>query len=831
MKTPEVLTFHGSPGSPYDFEPVKRAIPQLRWHEFLRYKEEEPTMEKKRSSYQIAMGYSYGCTQAILHAAKNPHIDCLILVAPYLFNTKSSLGKRLFVALPFVSNKILEKKKEEIIDQFLIDSSAPSEVPEIYKTYGEHLKNADLLRACVWEKKGFGADDTELKKALETLKERKIPMLVVWGKGDQTSKVETQLNPLMETYKSNLLKVEEIEGAGHALMYSHYIEAATVIGSFIRENLIASSQTEELLDAQNKNATQYDYLNNDQKFGYQEGEHQLNNVASFLYHHLNKNPDLDILTWVHPKRLEYWDKDLNSPLPHDAINVKNLDMVVGRIAQGLKEMGLKKDDKVIIFIPMSLYLYSAMFAVQKLGAVAVFLDSWARRDQMGVAVDVVKPKAIISVEMAFDYLKNVKEIRDIPLKVVAGPHEKSYTETLENLMATDGYAASEAVEKEQTALITFTTGSSGTPKGADRSHRFLAAQHYALNRHLPYQKGDADLPAFPIFSLNNLAAGVKTVIPAFDVGSPKAEDAVLLLKQFKETNTTATTLSPSLLRTLYHYCQKEGITLPEIKRIVTGGAPVSRDDIVASKEIAPNAEILVLYGSTEVEPMAHIEAKDMLAQKTGEEDPKFVANGVNVGKFDSGLEVKYIKIINDPIEITNDDQWADIEVPQGEVGEIIVSGEHVCQKYFNNEEATKKTKIKDNRGRVWHRTGDLGRTDEHGDLWLVGRVHNAINRKGTYQFPVRAEFVMKKCDDINKAAYLGLPDEKLGEKTVAVYSVKEDCGKAKDIVRKEIEDLLQYNDIICDHIQEVEDIPMDPRHHSKVEYEVLKKSLQSEYQL
>jgi len=827
MKTPHVLTFHGSPGTPYDFEPLKRAIPQLRWNEFIRYTEAKPQMKRTKGSFTIAMGYSYGCTEALKEAATNDAFDAIILVAPYLFDTKASLLKRLVVG--GLGKVLLKNKTSSIIEDFLKKSAAPAEVPAILKTYGEHLKNVDLLRASVWEKKGFGPDDIEIKNLLSQCAKKGLPLFILYGEGDETSKKSTHIDPLLNLYPQELCELHTINSAGHALLYTHYIDAAKAIGSFIKNKVEAISFTPELLSAQKSNKEQFNYENPETPFGYHEGEHQLNNVASFLYHHLNKNPDQDILTWVHPKRLEYWDKE--SQLPHDSISVKNLDLLVGKIAQGLRDMGLKKNDKVIIFIPMSLYLYSAMFAVQKIGAVAVFLDSWARRDQMGVAVDVVKPKAIISVEMAFDYLSEVKEIQEIPFKIVAGPHKKNYTETLENLFATEGYAPSEPVEKEHTALITFTTGSSGTPKGADRSHRFLAAQHYALNRHLPYETGDADLPAFPIFSLNNLAAGVKTVIPAFDVGSPKPEDAILLLKQFEETNTVATTLSPSLLRTLYNHCLKEGITLTNLKRIVTGGAPVSRDDIVASKKIAPNAEVLVLYGSTEVEPMAHIEAEQMLGQSTGEEDPKFVANGVNVGKFDSGLEVKYIKIIKEPIEITNEEQWKEIEIPQGEVGEIIVSGEHVCQKYYNNEEATRETKIRDNQGRVWHRTGDLGRVDANGDLWLVGRVHNAINRQGSYQFPVRAEFVMKKSDKILKAAYLGIKDEQLGEKTVAAYCIKEEYRDRPEAIHEEVKELLAYNEIICDHIIKVDDIPMDPRHHSKVEYGILRETLKNEYQL
>src|SRR5690606_1967444 len=154
-----------------------------------------------------------------------------------------------------------------------------------------------------------------------------------------------------------------------------------------------------------------------------------------------------------------------------------------------------------------------------------------RRDQLGVSADVVAPRMMISVEKAFAYLSDVKQISDIGLKVVAGPHEGKYQATLESLMQGQKRTEPVAVEKEHTALITFTTGSSGTPKGADRGHRFLAAQHYALNRHLPYNADDVDLPVFPIFSLNNLAAGVKTVIPAIDVGAPNERDPILLYAQ------------------------------------------------------------------------------------------------------------------------------------------------------------------------------------------------------------------------------------------------------------------------------------------------------------
>lgn len=825
MITPTFYTFHGSPGTPYDFYPIEMIFIQAKWKGFIRYTQSMPEITHAKNEFPIAMGYSYGCIDALKVAAKNEEIKALVLISPYVHNTKTSLLKKLIAVAPGIGRKILEKKAPEAIDDFLIKSSYPDAPTEGYLKYGENLKNAKLLQASLWEKKDR---DTEVLGYINQLKERKIPILILWGKEDQTSSYAEQIKPLVD--RLPMAQLCEIQG-GHALSYTQTAKVIENLADFCRSEIKKVFIGAKVRELQKKEEDEYDYLNPETPFGKYEGNHKLNNVSAFMYQHLKKNRKTSILSWAHPTHLEMWKNKELSLLPHSSISVEDLDYLVGKIAAGLKAQGIEKGDRIIIFIPMSLYLYSAMFAVQKIGAIAVFLDSWARRDQMGVAVDVVKPKAIISVERAFDYLDNIPQIKEIPIRIVAAAHEKKYTITLEELMLTDDYAQATPVESEHTALITFTTGSSGTPKGADRSHRFLASQHYALNRHLPYEKGDADLPAFPIFSLNNLAAGVTTVIPAFDVGTPSEDDAKIILEQFKQTKTTCTTLSPSLFRTLYNYCLDNEITLDEMKRIVTGGAPVGRDDIASMKKVAPSAEILVLYGSTEVEPMAHIEAEQMLREDPQDKDPKYVSDGVNVGRFDEGLEVKFIHIIKESLEIKEDSEWSKIEVPKGHVGEILVSGEHVCERYYNNPEATLKTKIRDHQGKIWHRTGDLGRLDEKGDLWLVGRVHNAINRAGSYIFPVRAEFVMNKSTKIKRAAYLGIQDETLGEKTVAVCefdkSIAENENKTAEAL-KEVRELLDYNGIIVDHLISYHSIPMDARHHSKVEYKKLRESLKEE---
>jgi len=811
MKT-TVVSYHGSPGRPEDFTPLKMELlknypaQSIVWNDLDRTKPGQATLsdiaEGQSSENEhslVLIGYSFGCNRLLLDALNflkfKGKIAQIILISPYLVakNPPSSLTS-LVLSTPLLGDTILKGKGPKAIKEMLEKSSFPDTIPSDYQSRLTDYIAPTVLKHSILEKNG--QDQFPFSQVIQKLNEEKIPVTILWGEKDQTSNYQEQIAPLAELPNLNL---EKISAKGHALLWT----AKSLVHSKVLE-IVGQVAT---------------------PIGYAQGISEQNNVFQFLNKHLRNFPDRKILTWVQPEELMKWDFKLTTPLPHKSISVKELHHLIGVIGTGLENLGVQKGDRAIVFIPMSLYLYAAMFALQKIGAVPVFLDSWARRDQLGISAKVADPKIIISVEKAFNYLLDVPEIQNIPIRIVAGPATGQYTARLEALMQNSQICPSAAVEMEHTALITFTTGSSGTPKGADRTHRFLAAQHYALNRHLPYNDNDVDLPVFPIFSLNNLAAGVNTIIPAIDVGVPNERDGLILMAQIFQEKVTCTTLSPSLFNSLSKFCLDNGMTLKGMKRIVTGGAPVSRDDIKRMKSVAPDAEILVLYGSTEVEPMAHIESAQMLGRKTQSDiDPEYVEEGVDVGFMDEGLRVKFIKIDKNPVYIKTTSDWQKMEVAQGEVGEIIVAGEHVCQGYFRNEEAFYRAKIRDYENVVWHRTGDLGKYDKDGHLWLVGRVHNAINRGGKYYFPVRAEIVLKKIPHVKLAAYLGIPDATLGEKTLAAVTLaNQDADHS--VVIKEIDRLLKKNEVACDKILVVDKIPMDPRHHSKVEYDVLRKDL------
>ena len=498
------------------------------------------------------------------------------------------------------------------------------------------------------------------------------------------------------------------------------------------------------------------------------------NIISLLYEHARKSP----------KTLAFKGKDFE-------ISYIELTHKISSISHHLKKLGIERGDRILIFIPLSLDLYSAMFAVQQIGAIAVFLDSWARKDQLKMCVGIAEPKAMISVRQALQ----IPEIQTIPAKI-----------DIEELRTIDeADCPIQSVSSKETALITFTTGSSGIPKGANRTHAFLEAQHHALKKVIPYSGQELDLPVFPIFALNNLASGITTLLPEIDLAVPSNCDGEILTHQILSQNVDCTTLSPSLFIAVANYCDQNFLQLPSLKRVVTGGAPISRDNVEQFKKLAPNAKILVLYGSTEVEPIAHIEADEMLqAMESGE--------GVNVGPIAEGLNYKLIKITKEPIEI---DDWKSWIVSDAEIGELIVSGSHVCESYYNDETSFKRAKIREKNGKIWHRTGDVGFFDQN-YFWFVGRVHNAIYRKKRVLFPLKAELLMKKFPEVKQAAFLSM-----GEKTIAVISL----NTKKDGLLREIKACLEMNGIPVDQIRTIDAIPMDPRHHSKVEYEALRKLL------
>jgi len=528
-----------------------------------------------------------------------------------------------------------------------------------------------------------------------------------------------------------------------------------------------------------------------------------NNVVAFLERHRRRIPETTALIWSLPGR----DDARPARMTYAGLTARS-----EATAAGLARLGVRAGDRVIVFVPMSAELYVVMLGLQRLGAIPVFLDSWARRDELGEVARRVAPRGLVGPSALLRLAAAHPVMQNAGVRVAVDDGERTGDAVaLRDLIRASGECAPAAVDPDDTALVTFTTGSTGAPKGADRSHRFLVEQHRALHRCIPYRPDDVDLPVFPVFSLNNLASGITTVLPAPDLARPAPDDGARLLAQLRRTGATTCTLSPSLLRGVIRAAREEGRGAPSVRRGVTGGAPVTPEDRSGFRSVSSRAEVHVLYGSTEAEPIAHLHGDDVAEE----------GEGVDVGQVVPGLRARVIRAVPDAV-VLDARGWKAWEVKSGDPGELVIAGPHVCSRYFRDPDAVRRAKIVDEDGTVWHRTGDVCRMVGR-CLRILGRVHNAIRRGDRILLPVGPEAAMRGLPWVEAAAYVGLPDARLGERACAAFTVR--GNEAGPDAAEAVRAALESRGIPVDEVRQLKEMPLDARHHSKPEYAEIRRQL------
>jgi olefin beta-lactone synthetase len=480
---------------------------------------------------------------------------------------------------------------------------------------------------------------------------------------------------------------------------------------------------------------------------------------------------------------------------------------VAAVAAGLEARGVAPGDPVLLFVPMSIDLYVVLLAVLHLGACAVFVDAWADRTQLDQAVRAARPRVFVGSPRAHLLRLASPALRAIPRSFVVGG-----AWPLARLARAGNTRAPAEVSVEAPALVTFTTGSTGTPKAAVRSHGFLWAQHLALQDHLALRDDDVDLPTLPVFVLNNLAVGCTTVLPDFDPRRPADIDPATIHRQMTTEHVTTTSGSPAFYERLASWYREQQKRL-ELRALFTGGAPVLPPLARLLTETV-TGEVHVVYGSTEAEPISGIEARAML---TGIEQG---GEGLCVGRPVERIRVRLVRPSDAPIAL-GVAGWREWDVAPGEVGEIVVSGEHVLKGYVGDPRADLASKIRDGEW-VWHRTGDAGRLDDEGGLWLMGRVGRRVVRGGVVWWGLPAEVRALGVEGVRHAAYLGRPDPRLGQR--AALCVETGSDRLDATLRQRLVDAVAPHPV--DDLQAFALIPRDPRHRSKTDTDALIRELE-----
>jgi acyl-CoA synthetase (AMP-forming)/AMP-acid ligase II len=470
---------------------------------------------------------------------------------------------------------------------------------------------------------------------------------------------------------------------------------------------------------------------------------------------------------------------------------------VGRLsaawAHMLKENSVKVGDHVLILQPISIELYLALLAVFRIGAVAVFPDPQSLKATIEAACERTKPVAMIGGWPA-QLLRFVSR----PLRRIGKTFSAAAVPWAVRLPRAAGAEADIAnVSPDHPALITFTSGSTGAPKVIARSHAFLAAQHAAILRAVDFVPGTATMTALPVFVLSHLACGVTSILPATDVRRPKDVDPAPMLTQAAENGARTILGSPALVERLAH-APGAATQLATVRDVFTGGGPIFPDIVDAAARAMPRARIHLAYGSTEAEPIAHIAHEEIAPADL---ETTRAGRGLIAGPPTPGTS---LAILRDqwgtPLPKLTPPEFDALRLPQGEVGEIVVAGDHVVRSYVGGI-GNAESKI-DVEGRIWHRTGDAGWLDAQGRLWLVGRCAYRLKETPPF-YPLQVEAAARIA--------LGprpLAAAKIGDQAVLV-----------------VEGAAPATGFGADRVVSVAKIPLDRRHQSKIDYASLKAQL------
>jgi acyl-CoA synthetase (AMP-forming)/AMP-acid ligase II len=438
---------------------------------------------------------------------------------------------------------------------------------------------------------------------------------------------------------------------------------------------------------------------------------------------------------------------------------RQLDRESDVLARGLEALGIGQGVRTVLMVPPSQEFFALVFALFKAGAVPVLIDPGMGVKSLGRCLAEAAPAAFLGSPRAQQARRLLGWGRKtLRRNVTVGPRRRPRGGlTLEAVRARGGspdepYPIAR-VPAEETAAILFTSGSTGPPKGVVYTHAIFAAQVASLRTLYAIEPGEVDLCTFPLFALFAPALGMTAIIPEMDATRPGQVDPTRIFEAIDAFGVTNLFGSPALLRRVGEYGAENGVRLPTLRRVVSAGAPVPARVLETFATLLPaGVPIFTPYGATEALPVSSIASSEILGSTRHETDR---GAGVCVGRPAAGVRVKIIGIDDGPIA-----EWSDeLIVPFGQVGEIVVHGPVVTQKYFGRPEDTALAKIAETaagQGGAWHRMGDLGYRDAQGRIWFCGRKSQRVTTAEGTLYTIPCEAVFNVHPSVARTALVGV---------------------------------------------------------------------------
>jgi acyl-CoA synthetase (AMP-forming)/AMP-acid ligase II len=505
-----------------------------------------------------------------------------------------------------------------------------------------------------------------------------------------------------------------------------------------------------------------------------------------------------------------------------------LDRDSDELAHGLRAMGIVAGMRAVVMVRPGLDFFSLVFALFKAGVVPVLIDPGIGLRHLSRCCHETQPEVFIGIPKAVLAQRilgwgrpTVSHVLVVaPRGAWLGHRTLGHVRRAGRAARECGPAASlfgESCSPDAMAAILYTSGSTGPPKGAIYTHSILSAQVERIRELFAIEPGEIDLCTFPLFALFAPALGMTAIVPDMDPTRPALADPAKLAEAIENFGVTNLFGSPALLRRLggadQEVLSRAPAKLTTLKRVVSAGAPVTATVLQGmAGRLVPPACVYPTYGATEALPVASIGSDDVLCETRYATEQ---GRGVCVGWPVGGIEVRIIRIDDDPIP-----SWsADLLVPDGTIGEIVVAGAVVTREYYNRPEATKLAKIADqNRSIVYHRMGDLGYQDEQGRLWFCGRKSHRVVLAEETLYTIPCEGIFNTHPAVFRTALVGFNRRGETLPVLCVEPLRRQTKHEQEVLRRE---LLERGSRFP-HTRRIRTIlfhpgfPVDVRHNSKI---------------
>jgi acyl-CoA synthetase (AMP-forming)/AMP-acid ligase II len=454
------------------------------------------------------------------------------------------------------------------------------------------------------------------------------------------------------------------------------------------------------------------------------------------------------------------------------ITWKEFDEQANRIATALMSRGIGKGDKVVHLMMNCLEWLPAYFGILRTGAWAVPLNFRFLAEDIRYCIDIAEGKALIFGEEFIDRIDAIRDnIPSVETFVFVGPDgvKPDYAEPFQRFLEGGSPEVPDvAVSLLDDAALYFTSGTTGQPKPILLTQRNLEFSCILENRHHNQTHKDNFICIPPLYH-----TGAKMHwFGNFIVGAPavilKGIKPEWILEAISEEKGTIVWLLVPWAQDILIAIENGDVKLSDYKLdqwhlMHIGAQPVPPSLIRNWKNVFPHHDYDTNYGLSETTGPGCVHLGMENLHKVG---------AIGVPGFD--WECK----------IVDSDRK---EVPKGEPGELMVKGPCVMKEYYKNPQATQETLFDG-----WLLTGDMARFDEDGFIWLVDRKKDVIITGGENIFPVEIEDFLMENSNIQDAAVIGIPDERLGEITAAIIKVKPGKELSEEDVMKYCEGLPRY---------------------------------------